>query len=506
MKHLNAILSGNYISPSLQAELGRIIPSLLPLCNKALIEHQLTTLPKGSLLINIPQTLSDQQKFLLSKLAEPDYYTYTSEKIDLPVSILQIIKFAEKQNYETIALVMGDTIIENYRWSINSLSYHEIITNYDWAMAQDETRAFSGYLYLKVKDAMLHFEDPVNINRGIPQSLLENADRNDSGQWYDFGHYHNYHNSKKSFMSHRYFNSLTATEYSLIKTSEMIPKIQAEVMWYRMVPKDISYHCPKIFASNKNSYEIEHIYGNTLAELLLFSNLPDTVWTNIESKIMNLLDKFSNYSCAKRKNENLRSFVTRKTKKRLLEYPNSNFEADKVFLIDNQSPVTINLITKFIDDVWNENDNGQYTIVHGDLCFSNILYEARSQQLKLIDPRGLNEAGEQSIYGYLEYDIAKLVHSFQYGYDFVVADRIITNYDADTQILTSNYTQAFRPRSAFLLEKICNRYGISTTLVKLITLNLFLSMIPLHSDHVSRQYTFFYIAARIYLDLKEELS
>ena len=60
-------------------------------------------------------------------------------------------------------------------------------------------------------------------------------------------------------------------------------------------------------------------------------------------------------------------------------------------------------------------------ILHGDFCFSNILYDSRSQKIKVIDPRGINYNKEMTIYGDQKYDFAKLTHSLIGLYDFIMA-------------------------------------------------------------------------------------
>eukprot|EP01034_Spumella_vulgaris_P006135 gene6135-biopygen5401 len=44
-------------------------------------------------------------------------------------------------------------------------------------------------------------------------------------------------------------------------------------------------------------------------------------------------------------------------------------------------------------------------VMHGDLCFSNILFDTRSDCIKLIDPRGLNFRDEPRLVGDLRYDL-----------------------------------------------------------------------------------------------------
>ncbi len=65
-------------------------------------------------------------------------------------------------------------------------------------------------------------------------------------------------------------------------------------------------------------------------------------------------------------------------------------------------------------------ENVQGTLVHGDLCLSNILYDLRCRVCKFIDPRG--SFGVPGIYGDPRYDVAKMYHSVYGLYDFITND------------------------------------------------------------------------------------
>ena len=58
--------------------------------------------------------------------------------------------------------------------------------------------------------------------------------------------------------------------------------------------------------------------------------------------------------------------------------------------------------------------------MHGDFCFSNILFDLGHQIVRVIDPRG--RFGQKGIYSDPRYDMAKLRHSIGGLYDFIVAD------------------------------------------------------------------------------------
>jgi thiamine kinase-like enzyme len=137
-------------------------------------------------------------------------------------------------------------------------------------------------------------------------------------------------------------------------------------------------------------------------------------------------------------------------------------------------------------------ENASETIVHGDYCFSNILFDSSNYVFKLIDPRGRLNA-EASIYGDPRYDIAKLRHSVVGLYDFIVQGlfKITETQDGfEYKILTTaNYS---------ILEKVFDNLiaqnDFQVREIKFIEGLLFLSMIPLHKDDFERQ-KMFYIKA-----------
>lgn len=124
-----------------------------------------------------------------------------------------------------------------------------------------------------------------------------------------------------------------------------------------------------------------------------------------------------------------------------------------------------------------------FSIIHGDLCFSNILLEETKGFVRVIDPRG--EFGSFDIYGDPRYEMAKLLHSIEGKYDFIIEDMFEVSV-TDTCITykipkdTQRLVQLFYGIFGTQLGNVSN--------VRLIESTLFLSMIPLHSDFITRQY------------------
>ena len=72
-------------------------------------------------------------------------------------------------------------------------------------------------------------------------------------------------------------------------------------------------------------------------------------------------------------------------------------------------------------------DVDTFNIIHGDLCFANIMVDSNLSFIKVIDPRG--KFGSYDIYGDFGYELAKLFHSVDGKYDFIIKDLFTVQYD-----------------------------------------------------------------------------
>ena len=129
-----------------------------------------------------------------------------------------------------------------------------------------------------------------------------------------------------------------------------------------------------------------------------------------------------------------------------------------------------------------ENVEEYFSVIHGDLCLPNILIEAEHKFLRLVDPRG--KFGDFDIYGDRRYDLAKLLHSLEGNYDFIIADKFKVSFH-DTTIdyeFTLDFAEIRKIFFEVFKEQLKNLPAL-----RLIEATLFLSMIPLHADSFSRQ-------------------
>lgn len=121
-----------------------------------------------------------------------------------------------------------------------------------------------------------------------------------------------------------------------------------------------------------------------------------------------------------------------------------------------------------------------FTIIHGDLCCSNILYDRNRRKIFLIDPRG--SFGQKGVFGDQRYDRAKMRHSFS-GYDLIVHDFVSVRW-LDSSLDFDIPKTRKQQRLARKWDSICKN---QLEAIRIIEALLFLSMLPLHQDQPQRQ-------------------
>jgi hypothetical protein len=231
----------------------------------------------------------------------------------------------------------------------------------------------------------------------------------------------------------------------------------------------------------------------SLLELWIYGDLSNNIWENIISRIIKIINIFTKHQGAVSKKD-YKYMYYEKTKKRIEILKKDNLKWTKLFKYEyiyingkkfkNWSYIKERL-SGLIDDLYNKEHN---CILHGDLCFSNILFDLNNGIIRFIDPRG--EWGENILYGDIKYDIAKLRHSISGKYDFIVNDLFSIDLKENKLDLSFNMVSSVQNN---LSIKFDNMIGKSYNLkkIKLIEGLLFISMLPLHNDTPKRQLAMF---------------
>lgn len=319
-----------------------------------------------------------------------------------------------------------------------------------------------------------------------------------SQNWFDVGHSDNYSKATTSVAA-RSFNSIEIDEQRgiLKKRSENKEKLVNEIRWYLRIPNKLQYLLPRVYDYSldlTDPYVSMEYYGyHTLHESLVFGDLPLVKWQAIFQKLLFAINDMGKFTVTGERIQfeaALRDIYLQKTFDRLDMMRNElDFHSffENTITINGKEYRSLNeyikMLPQLIEKLVVDTFIGQFNIIHGDLCFANILIEDTYDFIRVIDPRG--KFGAFDIYGDARYELAKLMHTLEGKYDFIIEDMfdidVIGNtieYHVHKQIdnITNVFLDVFR-------ESIDNIQA-----VRLIEATLFLSMIPLHSDYKQRQF------------------
>ena len=316
--------------------------------------------------------------------------------------------------------------------------------------------------------------------------------------WFDIGHEDKYYNSKLEVRA-REFNHITIDKNRgiLRKSSDDKDKFIGEIKWYLKLPSDVEYVRPRIFdysTDYDNPYvSMEYYAYHTVHELFLYGDITAQQWVDIFERIRFVCDDFKRYT-VKDKNitqaledmyltKTVQRFEKMKKDKRFMHF------FDKSIVINGIKYYSLDKIVTILKDVIPSllYDVDTFNIIHGDLCFANIMVDSNFSFIKVIDPRG--KFGVYDIYGDERYEFAKLFHSVDGKYDFIIKDLFDVSFDLEHNKI--DYMIQDRKRDYDLykifIETFKKEIGNDLKKIELIEALLFLSMIPLHGESIEHQ-------------------
>jgi len=323
--------------------------------------------------------------------------------------------------------------------------------------------------------------------------------------WRDFGHLDTYYKTKRAFfLNKRFFNCVSIDDCRGIvrKSSTNAEKLLNEMKWYMELPKALRYIAPRIFdysiAKAEPFMEMEYYSYPALNDVYLYGNLDLSAWKRVFEAIETVVLQMHSHRYQPANPgelaDSMRSMYEQKTRSRLqpiLDDPRfERFCADTI-VINGESCMGIGRCLEVLAELARTLDLyslDYFTVIHGDLCLSNILYDRRNSFVRVIDPRG--EFGAVGIFGDMRYDIAKLSHSLEGDYDFMVNGLVDIGWTRKGFTFEPQLDKRHRDIKALFHKWITRQFGAYYDQVKLIEALLFLSMVPLHADRFESQQAF----------------
>lgn len=507
------ITSAAYVTPGLASEFGKIPPCMLPVQNKRLYEHQIALCGnEKNIVISLPQSyfVPSYDRKRLKELG--GRIVFVPDNFTLGQSIVYVLNVLAMYD-EPLYLLHGDTLFPRLSFDKDIYSISVAEDNYDWAtVSKDGKNVYSGYFSFSSQSLLIRCITTCDYNfiQGIHE--YENYVRVAKVKmpcWMDFGLVNSYYRSISRLTTERVFNNLKITKYSVLKSSKDRKKMAAEAHWFESLPKSLKHYVPAVFdmgeQDEKGYYEIEYYYLSSLSNIFVFGENKDFALNEIvDSCVDYLSEEFSykpkNRNSVARTNDKL---FTVKTLDRLKEYSRvSGISLTHDWVFNGQKLPSLLEIVNHCDTMISKSDARFVSIMHGDPCFSNILYDFKSKSVKLIDPRGLDTDGNLSVYGDFRYDVAKFAHSIIGLYDFIIAGMFQYEEKGTYNVrLSFDINENLKKCQDYFETKTFEGYSLGEMSVKPILVNLFLSMLPLHRDNPKRQKAMLANALRLYMAL-----
>ena len=511
---MQIITSAAYLSGDLQSEFGAIPPSFLPLQNKRLFHHQFSFIQQSSepVFLTVPKSF-EMDAFDTNYISASGVTLIrVPDNLTLSDSVLFTIQGINKPS-EKVMILHGDTLFETYPSKVDSIYIAHAKDNYNWGNVgidanHDTSEVYAGLFFFSDQALLTNClkSNPKDFIAAVElYAVQQPVDLIFADKWMDFGHANTYFRSKAAKTTERVFNNLAIDAYTVNKYSDDRIKMQAEASWFKNIPARLKKYTPNLIAvheGEKLGYELDYLYLNTLAELYVFGQNDPFVWNNIfrscELFMQGCLIVTGENNPVDLK-QDYRQSLLNKTKERLNVFSKQTGISTSEGWLFNQNQVP-SLMEIAEDTATWINEAGRVGYVHGDFCFSNILFDFRKQMIKVIDPRGIDFEKNITTYGDLRYDIAKLSHSVVGLYDYIIAGRFSLEINLEKRSIAldiySNST-VLAIQAEFLQR---NFIGIEVGAKQnfAIMIHLFLSMLPLHADNEKRQFALMANVFRLY--------
>lgn len=530
------ILSAELISEDMQKYLGKLPSAMIPFQNKTALEfiyHENFNHYDNIYIVTykenhfIQEYLNNSQ-FKIKLLKLPHIHDLASS-----------LKFGLENisNSNPVTIIFGDTYLpymsslfnnkdsiiyskssESERWTVvNVNDQGQIYFDDKKKLMDDNNKIVIGIFHILNYQGLIQILEIKNVSfYHLLTIYFDQKDFNliETNNWVDYGHIDKYFEHKEIVES-RSFNSLNLnlSKKVIRKTSSYTSKFYDEIYWAVNLPNELKKYIPKIHKHSLDKenlfIEMEYINSLTLHEMFVQGNLSIDRWKHILQQITSIINNFFLFQ----KEDAPENIVKSKTNMYLdktvdrfnLFIEQNIINPNEKLIINNKTYPSAYSILDDIKEAIRTSDiinDDKLCLIHGDLCFPNTLYDNIKDEFKIIDPRG--KFGNHIMYGDHLYEWAKIAHSVDGLYDFIIADKynIVVNNNTISYNLHTHSIHS-QIKDYFLNEIVDIEHRDKIILIQSL---LFFSMLPLHSNNTNRQFIMLSRAVELFYNLANKKS
>lgn len=262
--------------------------------------------------------------------------------------------------------------------------------------------------------------------------------------------------------------------------------VQGEMFAY----KDLSDIAPEIMPDiqllSPTEIRMRHATGISLAELLLYHDVPAATWKQIVSHVIDTVDetlwqrKGSRIPTEADWMERCEYMYWTKLEERFHAWADELKSFNRLIINDDEYAAGADVIDRVGLELTKAREV-EYEMccvpVHGDLNFMNIFVDLQSGRVTLIDPRPKwGNSGREDRYGDLAYEIAKLQYSYMDGFCAI-------SHDLHKIFIEGNKVKLKIPNTMDIGDPVGEPPSPQTALLRAAIL---LSAMPLHTPNQAR--------------------
>jgi hypothetical protein len=527
MRRSVIVASAAYVSSEIAAEIGNLPPAFLPLHSRRLFEHQIALFPRRDheIYLTLPEGFQ-LDRIDAEKLRELEVaVVWVPTGLSLAESLLYVMTTTGLFS-GSVRVLHGDTLMRSLPVEREDMfSAGRTTSYYPWAEYQTDDAGVATFEegLRRPKDSLVvsgyfAFSDAALLIRALATargnfiralnlySSARGLRPEVTDDWYDFGHLQTYFASRARYPTARSFNQLRASEHVMTKRSADAHKISGEAAWFGRLPGPLKRFTPQLLSSGGSAdgghqYGLELLRLIPLSDLLVFGQLPQLVWSSIFDACDDWLTECLKYPAPAGQPGQARELYLPKTLRRLEEFARAtDFPIDRELELAGRRLPGLRRIAELAASAIPAIEEPGLCVIHGDFCFSNILYDHRAGAVKVIDPRG-----GADLYGDPRYDVAKLHHSVIGLYDFVLAGRYwLDAQDARHFAISFPVEASHRDVQGLFAERVFSEtVRGSDPAILAASVLLFLAMLPLHGESPVRQRAFVANALRLFIELDQ---